>query len=346
MITKTGISAIRVCLIGFLTVLPYEVYSAQGEPAIVFEETLYDFGEAYEDEKITHTYVFKNNGSGALQILNTKTSCGCTAAIGTKDLIPPGGSSQIEVTYSLGKGKGEKSRTVTVSSNDPLNPEVKLTIKGSVRGVYSSVPPSNRLRFQKVPLGESRVQSLTIYPEKGTSFRINGTKFYKTDTNLKVDSVDTPRGDKKGKIIMVTLGGQQDVGRFSERFELYTDLDKAQTISITVLGDVVGPIQPNPTRVRVNFDESSQSEALATVKLKRQDGKSFSIIRALSEAPHISFNILTPKSGLQPAEIEIVVRREAQTQTGQSTIRVFTDDPQQSVISIPITWVVPRRSSS
>lgn len=336
----------RACLAGLLAMLSYEVHAAQGEPAIAFEETVYDFGEVYEDEKITHTYVFTNNGSGALQILNTKTSCGCTAAIGTKDLIPPGGSSQIEVTYSVGKGKGEKSRTVTVSSNDPVNPQVQLTIKGSVRGVYSSVPPGNVLRFQKIPLGESRVQSLTIYPEKGTNFRINGTKFYKTDTNLKVDSVNTSRGDKKGKIIKVTVGGQQDVGRFTERFEIYTDLDKAQTISITVLGDVVGPIQPNPTRVRVTFDETSQADALATVKLKRKDGKSFSIIRALAEVPHISFNILTAKSGLQPAEIEVIVRREGRTQTGQSTIKVFTDDPQQSVISIPITWIVPRRSSS
>jgi len=330
------------CLLGALFLAPVLARAGEGEPAIVFDETLYDFGTAYEDEKVIHIFKFTNQGSGALQITNTKTSCGCTAAIGTKDLIPPGGTSQIEVTYSVGKGQGEKSRTITVSSNDPANPEVQLTIKGTVRGAYVTEPANNIVRFQGVPLGESQVQTLRIFPEGNKSFQIKGTKFYKADSNLSVDFEDTPRGEKKGKLLKITLEGQQDVGRFSERFEVFTDLDKAQTISITVLGDIVGPIEVSPPQVRVVFGKPEQTEARASVELKRRDGKSFSVIRALSEVPHISVNVRTARAGLQPAVVDLTVRREDQIRSGRSTIRVFTDDPQQSVISIPVTWVIPR----
>jgi len=102
---------------------------------VSFPETIFDFGEIEEGEKVTHVYPFKNTGSHPLIISNAKGSCGCTVPDWPREPIPPGESGEIRVQYdSKGKGQVEgraESKRVTITANtDPANSY--LTIKGKV----------------------------------------------------------------------------------------------------------------------------------------------------------------------------------------------------------------------
>lgn len=102
---------------------------------ISFPETIHDFGEIQEGEKVTHEFAFTNTGSNALVISNAKGSCGCTVPDWPREPIPPGESAVIKVQYdSKGKGQPEgraESKRVTITANtDPANSY--LTIKGKV----------------------------------------------------------------------------------------------------------------------------------------------------------------------------------------------------------------------
>jgi len=102
---------------------------------VSFPETIYDFGEIQEGEKVTHVYKFTNSGSNPLLISNAKGSCGCTVPDWPREPIPPGGAGEIRVQYdSKGKGTVEgraESKRVTITANtDPANSY--LTIKGKV----------------------------------------------------------------------------------------------------------------------------------------------------------------------------------------------------------------------
>jgi hypothetical protein len=102
---------------------------------VSFPETIFDFGEIEEGEKVTHVYAFKNTGTHPLIISNAKGSCGCTVPDWPREPIPPGESGEIKVQYdSKGKGQPEgraESKRVTITANtDPANSY--LTIKGKV----------------------------------------------------------------------------------------------------------------------------------------------------------------------------------------------------------------------
>ncbi|HDL03485.1 MAG: hypothetical protein DRP46_05525 [Candidatus Zixiibacteriota bacterium] len=45
-----------------------------GIPMIYFPETSFDFGTIKQGEKVTHTYIVKNNGDGPLKLIKAKGS--------------------------------------------------------------------------------------------------------------------------------------------------------------------------------------------------------------------------------------------------------------------------------
>ncbi len=57
---------------GNVLVISRKPPSKTKEPNILFEEYLYDFGKVDQDQKVTHTYKFKNTGRGKLIISQIK----------------------------------------------------------------------------------------------------------------------------------------------------------------------------------------------------------------------------------------------------------------------------------
>jgi len=84
---------------------------------IKFEEEFYDFGTVDEEDKVTHTFKFKNTGKVSLVITDAKSSCGCTIPTWPKDPIAPGKSSQIDVKFDTKSKPGRQSKPVTIYAN-------------------------------------------------------------------------------------------------------------------------------------------------------------------------------------------------------------------------------------
>jgi hypothetical protein len=60
---------------------------------------------------------FKNDGDADLKISNVATSCGCSTALATADIVKPGETGIINFTFN-GSGFGVVSKTVTLSTNE------------------------------------------------------------------------------------------------------------------------------------------------------------------------------------------------------------------------------------
>lgn len=99
------------------------------DPKIAFTETVYDFGKVEQGTELTHSFEFKNAGTGILEITGVRTSCGCTGAVldGKKE-YKRNETGEIKVKFNTQGRMGILSKTIMVSSNDPSNPVVTLTI--------------------------------------------------------------------------------------------------------------------------------------------------------------------------------------------------------------------------
>lgn len=103
-----------------------------GGPSIRFEGQKHDFGEMTPDEQRSHQWIFYNDGDEPLQVFDARSSCGCTASVATSESIAPGQQGVLDVRFDAAGQYGTVRKTITVMSNDPARPRVKLTIIAKV----------------------------------------------------------------------------------------------------------------------------------------------------------------------------------------------------------------------
>ena len=102
------------------------------DPSIHAEDKIFDFGKAFQKESIPHVFYFKNAGGGILKVKKVRSSCGCTAALASKDELRPGETGELKITFKTGSMKGHKSKTVFLHTNDPVRPVTEFKIVGVV----------------------------------------------------------------------------------------------------------------------------------------------------------------------------------------------------------------------
>lgn len=120
-------------LLVYLTVLVGMASFAQSGAKIEFKEETINYGEVEKgkDDGI-RVFEFTNTGDQPLNIINAKSSCGCTVPEWPKEPIPPGGKGQIKVQYNMNPGPISKTITIETNAINKPNGMIPLRIKGTV----------------------------------------------------------------------------------------------------------------------------------------------------------------------------------------------------------------------
>ena len=101
-------------------------------PKARIPETIFSYGTITAGQKSNHDFLISNDGVKPLIIRKVKSTCGCIKTSVTKSEIQPGETGIVHVEFdSFGKD-GKDSRTINVFLNDPMMPEVKLEVSGTV----------------------------------------------------------------------------------------------------------------------------------------------------------------------------------------------------------------------
>ncbi len=114
--------------------------------------------------------------------------------------IPPGQTGQIEAAVKTEGVTGRVTKTVTVKSNDPRQPELQLQLTAVIESEFNLSERS--IFFGSVPKGKEVVKELyiTIPPEK--SVKILGAESTDQYVSVKLEPVAGANG-KKLKIVAV-----------------------------------------------------------------------------------------------------------------------------------------------
>lgn len=90
-----------------------------------------DFGTVYTPT-MERTLTLKNVGTDTLTVSDVSTSCGCTAALASKDHIPPGQSGTVSITFDAKRYNGPVSKAISMNTNDASQKHVNVTFKVNV----------------------------------------------------------------------------------------------------------------------------------------------------------------------------------------------------------------------
>jgi|GEM_PF-2996620 len=108
-------------------------------PVLEVDKTEWKMGKVPRNETRTNTFTLRNTGDEAVVITQIRPSCkSCLGKIDGDKTLLAGETRQLEVTYKAVDSFGEHSMSVTVHSNDPVRPLLRLRLSVEV------VPQKNK----------------------------------------------------------------------------------------------------------------------------------------------------------------------------------------------------------
>lgn len=105
------------------------------QPDIEVPETFFDFGRIGAQEIVSRSFLVRNVGDAPLTISRAYTTCGCTTADISADVIPPGKAATVEMRFDAGfhDSAGQTVRRgLILESNDPNQPQAEIWIQAEV----------------------------------------------------------------------------------------------------------------------------------------------------------------------------------------------------------------------
>ena len=99
---------------------------------MVFDKKSHDFGRIEQGKVVSHVFNFENIGADTLEIAKVLSSWGCAASLLSSEVIAPGESGELKVTFKSKKRKGKNKKTIRIYSNDRVAKMKKLTITANV----------------------------------------------------------------------------------------------------------------------------------------------------------------------------------------------------------------------
>lgn len=106
-------------------------------PKAVVEKPRYNFGSMAVGQTLSHHFILKNEGEAPLEVKKGATTCKCTLSEMKENLVAPGESVKIELTWTPKSPQEHFGQTATIWTNDPENQELKLQIEGTANNLIA-----------------------------------------------------------------------------------------------------------------------------------------------------------------------------------------------------------------
>ncbi|MBI5569896.1 MAG: DUF1573 domain-containing protein [Desulfomonile tiedjei] len=222
---------------GLMLLLSLPVLALAGNgPRISFDKVTHDYGKVMYGNTVNEEFTFTNTGDETLKIENLRSSCGCTKAVQGSSEVPAKQKSKITASFdTTGLSPGRKQKNLFVQTNDPVNPEVKLTIFADViREVTVSPPtlakkltgPAEEVKFSlKFANTSDKQVSVTGLQAKGT---VSGAKLEPQPLVL------DPRGSATAELSM-RIEKKSDQHYYMGKLVLLTDHPREKEIDLRYL---------------------------------------------------------------------------------------------------------------
>ncbi len=305
-----------------------------GPPRLTFPEPVFDFGKVEQGEQVSHTFRFTNQGGQELRIESVKTSCGCTAAVTSLDVIPPGQEGAISATFDTSRYAGEKTKSISVYSNDPTQPMTTLTLQGEILVEVEVDPP--QLYLGRVRRGEETVRSVDILYDANKPITI--TKIENSSSVVTVQVDDFEKDGRKGKKLIVTLKKDAPLGRVNGAIKVLTTSEKRPSIEIPVFGSIEGDLVVAPPQVSFGVVRRGDGKA-QEVSIKNRANKPVHIVKVESSNTDINTELVAVKDG-EEYKLTLSAKNESKPGRIQGDVAVFTDHPTEKVLTIPLYGMV------
>ena len=336
----------NVSLVGFFRCLPSVVRAvvvasagavlfsgqaiADARPIFSMPEMSYDFGTVAQGAVVTHEFPIKNSGTADLVIQRIAPSCGCTATSIPANVIKPGVTEKVKVSFDTSGFFGRKTKTVLVVTNDLDSPEKVFALTGSITAGYTVEPTKVEFGDISSATGKAaRVKEISIKIADGGDLKV--TKVASLSPFLKISPVET-RGESA--VVNIELAENTPKGEFRDRVIFDLDGGRQSSINVPVTASIKGDIRVTPTTVSFGVMEGSQVIE-RRVQFENKASAPVTITSITSSDAAVSASLIPVQRGRHEV---VVVKVDPTKLTGdlKATLDIKTDHPTEGLVSVNV----------
>ncbi len=336
-VLSAGLKSLLAVGLVCLAVLLYLKYQPEllptGEPQIEFDSELHDFGTVFQMRQYECAFKLRNSGTADLIIENVSSTCGCTAALLSDEIIEPGGEGEIKVTFKSGMYSRTIRKTVRVRSNDPQEPRKSLYVKATV--VPRLILKPKLLHFQEVHRKEGAVKSIIVKPSETEDVRSIKVKFGSRNFSAKLERVSVVENEYR---VNVSVRKNLPIGRVRGKMQFYINKETEPCAKLSVSATIIGDITVSPNRLVFKTKLGSNDE-IKPITLTSTASEPLRILSVKSDVPGLKVEASPVEKG---KSVTIVSRLAPDAQPGslRGNITVRTNNADQSEITVPVRGTV------
>lgn len=328
-----GSRTVLMVLTSILITMPPPLARSATGPLLRISERKIDFGTVDQFQQLHHSLVLRNEGDRPLRILKVETSCGCTAAVPADSIVPPGKEVKIDVAFSTREYEGPQEKTLTLRTNDPAEPVVRVAVLADVKP-YVRMDPTV-LHFDTVPRGDTPTQKVHFSADKGFGLAIG--KVEGGEDHFKVLSQPVPSSKEEAVDVILTLRRDAPPGQFRTIFKIQTKGKIERTFDLLATGDVVSYFVV-ASDVRVRMPTLAQGKAVSTrIPITCAGNKPYKVTSVQSDLPYLTGQIIPNGPGYI---IVLGVDPSAPAGDYMGKVDIRTTDPAQPAIQLIVKGFV------
>lgn len=296
------------------------------QPKIVFEEKEYDFGKIMGADKVEHVFKFRNEGKADLKIDKVNTTCGCTAALLSANMVPAGGNGEVKATFTVGSRQGQQTKHIYVLSNDPITSRMTLTIKGFIVPPVDVDPSSVFLQ----PKDTVCMKAVKISQTMDEELKLGDITSRLNLVNTQVKELPS-EGGKKRYSLEISLKPDIEAGKYFENVTVTTNCAAKPKIDIPVRITAKGDIEAVPSRVNLGSLETNK-EVSRPITVSNIKGQSFKVERVEVENKDFSVKPEASTTSATSHKFTLTVKPSAQSGGVRTKIIFHLDHPKQKKV--------------
>ncbi len=307
-----------------------------GTPKLVVPESEVDFGTRRDTETIKHNFVLRNEGDGILEIKNVRASCGCTTTELEKDRLAPGEEVEIGALTNLRGRQGRNTKRVSVTTNDPENPTVHLTMTVTVESSVTIEPA--RVNFGEIyddgPLEETVNIHSTI---DDLTFSVTSAEL--TDMDFIEHEIEVVEPGKSYNINIKSVG-ELPVGNHSARMVIRTDARERPVVWLPISVQVIGPLQIMPPVINIRHSDTPGEVTQQQLRISPGRIKEFELEEVIAPLEDMGAELIPSAQGTYL--LRLTNMPQSDILEGKAII-LRTNLEEHPEVEIPFNVIMPRR---
>lgn len=236
--------------------------TAAGAPVVECREATYDFGKPVQGQELKHDFALFNRGDRELRLLGVDRAYSCVGEA-SATTVPPGRSATVRVVCDIEHFNGKMADEISVRTNDPSHPKLKLTLVADVEPLLAF--EASDVRFE-LAFGEKAVRELRL-----VGARARQAQLVRGEQEQGAPEVELlPATDTRPAGIRVSASGTA-VERRVGQLRFRTGIDEPRELGLVYSLAVEGNLSVDPTNPYFNLREPPPRERVVTVQSKRSD---------------------------------------------------------------------------